>query len=347
MKKIIIVGIMFMITPFVSFAQTVATGTDAVVPTSVTTTTSVTPVADAGLAPGDFFYFMDRFSESLNVAFTFNKEKKARKHIKYAKERVAEMSEVLKKPESKLDDVADAKSDFDERIAEAATLVKSEKESGSDVADLARELDDELDASREALKDILKAHKEKSSRAEEVIQAKLGSLTDSEAPQLKGLLEALSAITKEKQETIKEENDLDTELDDEEEIFEEIMGKEISAEKHFEKAMQLRTNLTGVAGQVPSQVSEQLMKQAEEAMMRGDFDAAKMMSKEAERVFENAREMDDDFRSGVIGVPVMPIMMDISDDDNDDENDDIDDSDVDNLEQEIKRGEVMMQDFDR
>lgn len=331
-------------TPFVSFAQTAEIETVAVVPTSTTTTTLVISVDGAGLAPGDFFYFIDRFSESLNMAFTFNKEKKASKHIKYAKERVAEMDEVLKKPDTKLDDVADAKADFDKRIAEAAILVKSEKESGSDVADLARELDDELDTFREALKNIFNEHKDKSSRAEAVIQAKLGSLTDSEAPQLKGLLEALSAISKEKQEAAKEENDLDTELDDEKEIFEEIMGNEMSAEKHLEKAMQLRLNLENVDGQVLPQESIQFIKQAEEAMMRGDFDAAKMMSKEAERVFENAREMDDDFRSGVTSAP---IMMDINDDENDDRNDDIDDSDVDNLEQEIKRGEVMMQDFDR
>jgi len=335
---------MFAMTPFVSFAQTAEIETVAVVPTSTTTTTLVAQITDAGFTPGDFFYFIDRFSESLNMAFTFNKEKKASKHIKYAKERVAEMDEVLKKPDAKLDDVADAKADFDKRIAEAAILVKSEKESGSDVADLARELDDELDAIREALKNIFNEHKDESSRAEAVIQAKLGSLTDSEAPQLKGLLEALSAISKEKQETIKEENDLDIDLQDEREIFEEIMGNEMSAEKHFEKAMQLRVNLENVDGQVQSQASEQLMKQAEEAMMRGDFDVAKMMSKEAERVFENAREMDDEFRSGVIGAP---IMMDINDDENDDKNDNIDDSDVDNLEQEIKRGEVMMQDFDR
>lgn len=332
-----------MMTPFVSFAQIAATGTVVVAPTTATTTL-VAPVADAGLVPGDFFYFIDRLGEALNTALTFNKEKKARKHIEYAKERVAEMDEVLKKPEAKLDDVADAKDDFDKRIAEAATLVKMEKESGADVADLARELDDELDVSREALKNIFKNHKEKSSKAEEVIQAKLGSLTDSEAPQLKGLLEALSAITKEKQEAANEENDLDINLQDEREIFEEIMGKEMSAEKHFEKAMRLRMDLEDVDGQVPPQESELFMKQAEEAMMRGDFDAAKMMSKEAERVFENAREMDDEFKAGVIGTPVM---MNINDNDNDNGNDDIDDSDVDNLEQEIRRNEMMMQNLDR
>lgn len=333
-----------MMTPFVSFAQTTEIETTTMVPITTTATTLAAPIADAGLAPGDFFYFIDRFGEALNTAFTFNKEKKARKHIEYAKERVAEMDEVLNKPDAKLDDVADAKDDFDKRIAEAATLVKGEKESGADVADLARELDDELDISREALRNVLKGHKEKSSRAEEVIQAKLGSLTDGEASQLKGLLEALSAITKEKQEAAKEENDLDTDLDDEQEIFEEIMGKEMSAEKHFEQAMRLRTNFTGTTGQVQSQASEQLMKQAEEAMMRGDFDAAKMMSKEAERTFEDVQEANDDFRAGVMGVPTM---MNINDNDNDKEADDIDDSDVDNLEQEIKRGEMMMQDFDR
>lgn len=329
MKKIFFAGAVFALVPFVSFAQT-ATTTAVQATGTITITTTIT---DPGLIPGDFFYFLDRWSEALGTSFTFSKEKKARKHLEYAKERVAEMSEVLKNAEAKLDDIADAKADFDERVAKAVNLVKSEKDSGLDVSKLARELDDELDASRDALKDIFKEHKDKSSRAEEVIRAKLASLSPTD-PQVQGLTQALESITKEKGDATKEEDDLDIDLMDEQEIFDEIMGKEMSAKRHMEKAMRLRS-LEDAMMQV-STSSVQLMKQAQEAMQRGDFEEAKRMSKEAERGLENAKDMRDDFEDD------MPSMDGMMDDDMD-----IDESHLNDLEQEIKKGERMMEDFDR
>ena len=271
----------------------------------------------------------------MSTAFTFNKEKKARKHLEYAKERVAEMSEVLKGSSAKLDDIAKAKADFDERVADAAAIVKGEKEKGSDVAKLARELDDELDISRDALKDVFGEHKGRSSRAEEEIRAKLAALP-ADAPQIHGLTQALAAITKEKDEAKKEEDDLDIDLMDEQELFEEVMGKEMAAQKHMEQAMRLQSHLEEVAGRVPSQASEQLMKQAQEAMQRGDFDVAKQMSKDAERAFEKVREIGGIFESGSfeVGMPVVDDGMGV------------DDMDVNDLEQEIKKGERMMEGFD-
>lgn len=230
---------MLMVVPFVSSAQTAATGT---VVATVSTTTTATVVADAGLVPGNFFYFLDRWTEALNMAFTFNKEKKARKHLEYAKERVAEMSEVLKKPDAKLEDVASAKENFDAQVAAAASLVKSEKESGVDVADLARELDDELISSQDALKSVFKEHKDKSSRAEEELRSKLSSLS-SDDPQVQGLTQALESVTKEKDDATKEEVDLDTNLMDEQATFDEVMGKEVSDQKHAENAVRLRDRM--------------------------------------------------------------------------------------------------------
>ncbi len=317
---------MFALVPFVSFAQTGATGTADVAPV-----TSTVAIADPGLIPGDFFYFLDRWSEAFGTTLTFNKEKKARKHLEYAKERIAEMSEVLKKPEAKLDDVADTKVDFEKRVASAAALVKGEKDKGGDVADLARELDDELDLSRTALKDVFREHLDRSGQAESVIREKLANLP-ADAPEVQGLKQALESITKEKGDARKEHDDLDADLSDEEELFEEVMGKEMAAQKHMEQALRLREHLEDALGQVSTQ-TVQLMKQAEEAIRRGDFEAAKRMSKEAERAIEMINKSNEDRP---------PVEMPMMDDDMD-----IDESPLNDLETEMKKGERMMEDFDR
>ena len=226
MSKFIIAGIVFMTVPFATFAQTTAT-------TAVSTID--TTVVKSGLLPGDFFYFLDRWTEALNMAFTINSEKKARKHLEYAKERVAEMSDVLKNPNAKLEHIEKAKANFDERVAKAATLVKGEKDKGADVAHLARELDDELDDAHEAIREMLKDHEDESSNAEAEIRAKLATLSPTD-PQFNGLTQALESITKEKNDTAEELDDLDIDLDDEQALFKEVMGKELSEIKRKEQS---------------------------------------------------------------------------------------------------------------
>lgn len=282
-----------MAAPFVSFAQTAATGT---VVTVATTTATATTVVDAGFVPGDFFYFLDRWTEALNITFTFNKEKKARKHLEYAKERVAEMSEVLKKPEAKLDDVASAKENFDAQVADAAALVKSEKESGADVAGLARELDDELTASHDALKSVFKEHKDRSSRAEEELRSKLSSLS-SDDPQVQGLTQALESVTKEKGDAMKEEVDLDTNLMDEQATFDEVMGKEVADQKNAENAARLRDRI-----------------EQEASIGTGTSSSGSFMNNDAAESTNS---------------------------------NDLGESRVNNLEQEIKKGEKALEEFDR
>ncbi|MFA5997754.1 MAG: DUF5667 domain-containing protein [Candidatus Paceibacterota bacterium] len=319
MKKIVIAGTLLLVTPFVSLAQTTTTAT--------TQAPVVTAVVDSGLVPGDFFYFFDRWTETMNLALTFNNEKKARKYLEYAKERVAEMSEVLKDPQATLADVASARDNFGEQISLAATLVKGEKDKGADVKNLARELDDELDNSRDALKSILKDHKDKSSRAGEVIRAKLAGLSPTD-PQVQGLTQALLSITKEKADADKEDGDIDTEIKDEQDLFEEVMGKELSAERHLSEVLRLR-NLVGQGLPEGSLMEgDKFMKNAEEAIKRGDFEGAKQMSEKAQHAIENVREMQDDM-------------------DGEKTEDSIDDSEVKNLEEEIKRGEKMMEELER
>lgn len=352
MKKLLLAGIMLASAPFIVSAQTSATGTV----TTGTTTASATVVApvDPGLAPGDFFYFLDRWGEELNTFFTFNKEKKAQLHLEYAKERVAEMKKVLEKPDAKLDDVKSAKENFDAQVADAAAIVKSEKDSGADVANLARELDDELDQSRTELKDVLQGHQDNQGRAEAEIRAKIAALTASSTAtstnsnELQGLTQALESITKEKNNANNEEENIDADLSDEQAIFEQVMGPQMAAEKHLEQATRLRDQLEQVAGQVSQQVSEQLMKQAEEAMKRGDFEAAKRISKDAERGLENAKMMREGINMGVPNASGTEMNMEDSVDIGTGESADSGlGSNLDNLDQGIKEGERMMENVGR
>ena len=310
--------------PFVSFAQTEAT-------TSVQATGTIT-VTNPGLLPGDFLYFLDRWTELLNTALTFNKEKKAKLHFEYAKERVAEIKNVLKKPDAKLKDVLSAKENFRAQVAAAAVLVKAEKDKGNDVSDLARELDDELDEVDEELKDVLRGHSEEASKAEAVIRAMIASLSPTD-PQIHGLTQALESITKEKGDTMKEEDDLDGDLMDEKDIFEKIMGKEMSAQKHIDEALRLKARLEGLVGQLHVDVvaaSQDFLNKAKAADARGDFEAAKQFSKQAKKIFEKAQDSVEEYANE------KKEMME-----------DIDDSHIDDIEQEIKKGERMMEGFDR
>lgn len=335
MKKLLIVGAVLMFVPFTSFAQTATT--------NVVPETAATTITNPGLLPGDFFYFFDRWTEALNMALTFNKENKARKHLEYAKERIAEMGKVLENPTAKLEDVKSAKDDFDTQVADAAALVKSEKDSGADVADLARELDDELDASKSELKDILHGHQNDKSRAEAEIRAKIDAITASgtasttSANELQGLTQALQSITKEKGDAMNEEDNIDEDLMDEQTLFEQVMGPQMAAEKHMEQALRFRDRMEQGLPADFATSSDRFMRDAQAAMKRGDFESAKRMSKDAERAMEKAREM----RGGLeMGMPIAPGMMEGG-------MEDAGESNVNGLENEIQKGEKMMEGLNR
>lgn len=320
--------------PFAAFAQTSTTSVDA-----TTTATTTTAVVTPGLVPGDFFYFLDRWTEALSLALTFNKEDKARKHLGFAKERVAEINKVLENPNAKLDDVASAKDNFDSQIADAAAIVKSEKEAGNDVKDLAVELDDELDMSRGDLKDVFHQHQNDKAQAEVEIRAKIdaivasGTASTTSANELQGLTQALQSITKERKNTAEEENSIDASVSDEQATFEEAMGKELSAQKHMEQALRLRGEM-GLGFQADlATSSEKFMMDAEAAMKRGDFETAKNMSKAAEHAMEKAREMLGDVRMG----------MSINSESTGSSSENINTDEIDNLERNINDSERMME----
>lgn len=69
---------------------------------------------DAGLTPDSPFYFMDRWGESLSLAFTLNDEGKAVKHLEFAQERLSEMQEV-----EQIDKIEDLQENFNKNLENA------------------------------------------------------------------------------------------------------------------------------------------------------------------------------------------------------------------------------------
>lgn len=344
MKKILLTTIMLLSAPFVSFAQATTTNT---VVTPVSTTSVTTAIADPGLVPGDFFYFLDRWSEVINTALTFNKEKKARLHLEYAKERVAEIKEVLKKPDAKLQDVASAKDNFDAQIADATNIVKSEKEKGIDVASLASDLGVELDKSSIEIKDVLREHKNNAIHAENEIRAKIQSVSDTDPAQVQELTKELEAATKEKSDTATEEDGLNVDILDKQSVFDQVMGTELSAKKHVEEAVRLGAQVEEKSGQFSQEESTQIMKQtrqAQEAIKRGDFETASRISEEAVRKIEDIKTMRYDAEasaivSGSASLPATNMSSSTPSRANVESNNSVDVQHIDTLEKGIKKSE--------
>lgn len=278
---------LLLLSPQLSLAQT---STQANVPANANaSTTIVVP----GLLPGDFFYFLDKLAESLETALTFNKEKKARIHLEYAKERVAEMKEILKDADTRIDDVVSIRADVEAEVSAAAKNFSEQKKSGSDVKDLAKELDDELDDIRDDLKDLFKEHRDEYSRAEISIRAKIALLATGDA-QLKGLTQALASVTKEKEHADKEEEDVDEDLMDEQEIFEEAMDKEELSKEFVEEALELRNKINANASLKIPTGTQKLILDAEAAAKRGDYETAVRLLNQVENAMEQAEEREDE-----------------------------------------------------
>ena len=290
MKKILLVGILTVMFPLTLFAQSVSTST----PATATSPAPVVAPANPGLLPGDFFYFLDNWGEAIRTFFTFDPIAKAKLHLEYAKERAVEISAVLADSARKVADVAGAEQNLAQQVADAAAIIKSEQAKGINVSSLATELRDQLDSTHLEVKDALAQHAERADQAQQQIQAKIASLSPTD-PQVAGLTQALASVTKEKNQTAEESNAISSELSDEQAAFDEAMGPQAAAEKNIEQAMRLREILGNAGGSSGLPVglttsTAALMNQAQEAILRGDFESAKNISEQAKNLMEQNQE---------------------------------------------------------
>ncbi|NQV00298.1 MAG: hypothetical protein HQ538_06180, partial [Parcubacteria group bacterium] len=85
-----------------------------------------------GIKPDSFFYFFDTTFEKINLFFTFSAEKKAKKSLVYAEERLAEMEAISHKNKPKA--VAKAMASYRASISlamEKAKMIEDEKKAES------------------------------------------------------------------------------------------------------------------------------------------------------------------------------------------------------------------------
>ena len=109
---------------------------------TASTASAATDKEVAGLTPKNIFYFVDQFSEWLDLSLTFNKVRKVEKKLNYASERLAEMH-VLEADNTLNQNRADTiATKFEKLSNEATDDVDTLKSGGQDVAELVRKLEE-------------------------------------------------------------------------------------------------------------------------------------------------------------------------------------------------------------
>lgn len=173
----------------------------------------VSAKTQAGTTPDSTFYFFDVFFEKIDLFFTFNTEKKIKKNLAHAEERLAEAEEVAikKKPEI----VAEAMANYEESVATAIENAKGLSE-------------------KQKSKDNLALISEETSRHEEVLKEVLTKVPEEAKPAIE---KAIKVSTRGHERALQEVEALRRELDELKEEVNELREeiKELRSEKKEEK----------------------------------------------------------------------------------------------------------------
>lgn len=297
MKKIFFTASMFLLAPFLASAQLKA---DVVSEVSA----PIIIIPEAGLVPGDFLYFFDRFAEGFNFFYTFKLESKARLAAQYANERVAEMNAILKEKGVSSDEVAQAKKDFDRQLSRVANLVLEAKEKGIDVTASAREFDSKFEASREMLRSVYHTYSENLKLEESLARKDLARAEKEQNVSEKTRLEnLLNRHTEEMNKLMDKEDELINGFSEEKDKLEASMGERQSAESQITNAKRARiqfvaeskTQGTLMNTAVAKALAEfdALLVKASEAYSNKDYENAKEYAKDAKWELNDARNQVD------------------------------------------------------
>ena len=156
----------------------------------------------AGTKSGSFFYFFDKAFEKTNLFFTFRAEKKAKKALEYADERLAEAEESAS--ENKPEAVAEAMENYQENIEVLEKVLNKVPEEA-----------------KEAIEKAIEASKERQEEETEEVIEKANELE--------------KEISEIKKETEEADNEIKEEENDDEEENEEETGKKDEQKKEIEK----------------------------------------------------------------------------------------------------------------
>ena len=198
---------------------------------ATTTEVDIQEETGAGITPDNIFYFLDRLGENLREFFTFNPEAKAKLQIKFAGERISEISVMVEKKGANTKGIEKAKTLLLGNVAYAAEIIKEEKTIGKDVSTLAKEIDDAFDEQEKLLTQIFQEARKKLKENRLALKQDLTGVDDldietqiqlleDEADGLRDIQDDLENLFDDEQEKIEEE------LDDEDKERDELEEKE-------------------------------------------------------------------------------------------------------------------------
>ena len=149
----------------------------------------------SGILPGDFFYFLDIFSEKLDMLFTFGNTAKAEKYLSIADERLAEARELAREGKSAKAEKTTEK--YQEQLEKALKEVKkAEREDKKEDVDEVLSVIAESTMKHQAV--LADVYDKVSEDAKDNIEKAMEN-------SMKGYEMALSAISKEKQDEMQDE----------------------------------------------------------------------------------------------------------------------------------------------
>lgn len=257
-----------------------------------------TTLPSAGLTPESAFYFLDTFGESLREFFTFNPEGKARLHVTFAAERIAEIKVILETKGAEARGLEEAKSRLQAHLATVSTILDDEKTKGKDVSVLASELDDDFDDQKDALKQVFKEQKNVLKEKEAVLKQKIKEARQvGNATQVETLLAELVAVKAEKDALELKEEEHEEALEAEQEKIEREMEDKTEAEKAIREAEKEKQEMLDEAAQediaVPTDAFEKfdrLLAQAKELFDRGNYQGAEQLAEQAEKSLDKIED---------------------------------------------------------
>jgi len=267
---------------------------------------------NAGLTPDRPFYFLDKISETLREFITLNKESKARLHVKFAGERIAEIKIILESKGLEAASFAAVQANLEKHTEKAVEIVKKEKSKGNDVSELAAEIVDSFHLQRAEAKEAFKVAKEvfkikKDILHDELLVAiKAGDVEEQE--RIRTELVALEVV-KDKAEakkdeviaTLKSEKErLHDELEESKKLEEEARDDAEEAEDEARKAKEAIEEAEEELVDIQDEAAEEgvafptdalgdfnsLLNQAKSAFDAGNFEEAEGLAEQAEDALE-------------------------------------------------------------
>ncbi len=113
-----------------------------------------------GLSPGNFFYFLDGWGESIRSFFIFNLERKAMLQTEWSLERIAEINALLSKKGVDAPGLSVAKEGIQRNIIKASEILERQKGKGIEVAQLAERLETDFNIHRKLLNQVFDSHRD-------------------------------------------------------------------------------------------------------------------------------------------------------------------------------------------